>query len=130
MNGSSLSLRFRNPNRPAAIAAPATPETTPMIAAGAAVEVEDLGGEQAARPEHADEAEQDRRERRPADVEPETVEQAADDVVEHDGDQEQHAPDERRDGEHPVLNRDRDHPTPTLPSSTGTTRSRDDDGMP
>ncbi len=57
MNGSPLSLRLqeRRTGAPAS-AAPPTPETTPTIAAWRAVEVEDLGGEQAAGAEHADEA--------------------------------------------------------------------------
>ena len=51
----------------------------------------------------------------PADVEAEAVEQAADDVVEHDRDQQQHAAHEGGDAEDPVLDRDRDHPWPAHP---------------
>ncbi len=50
-----------------------------------------------------------------ADVEAEAVEEPAEDVVEHDRDQEQHAADEGGDGEDPVLDRDRDHPRPAHP---------------
>ncbi len=72
----------------------------------AAVDVEDLGREQAADPEHRDEREQQRHERHAADIE---VEDGAEDVVDEDGDQQQPAADERADDEDEVLDRDLEH---------------------
>jgi hypothetical protein len=83
----------------------------------AAVEVEDLGGEDAADSEHGDEREERRHERDAADreVDVEGVEQAAEDVVEQDGDQEQPTADEGGEDEDEVLDGhgDRRHANPS-----------------
>ena len=79
----------------------------------AGVQVEDLGREQPAHAEHRDEPEEERHQRHAADVEAdvERVEDAAEDVVDEDGDQQQAAADQRADDEDQILDRD-DHPAP------------------
>ena len=81
----------------------------------AAVDVEDLGGEQAADAEHRDEREQQRHQRHAADVE---VEDRAEDVVDDDRDEQQPAADQRADDEDEVLDRDVDHRAITSPPPT------------
>ena len=98
--------RRRSVNRTVRDGHPDEPEDRPDEGRLAAVQVEDLGGEQATDTEHRDERQQQRHERHAADVE---VEDGAQDVVEEDRQQEQAAADQRADEEHEVLDRDVDH---------------------
>ena len=85
---------------------PASPKTDADERRLAAVDVQDLGREQAADAEHRDERQQQRHERHAADVE---VEDRPEDVVEQDGDEQQPTADQRADDEDEVLDRDLEH---------------------
>ena len=87
------------------------PADRPDEGGRAGVQVEDLGREQPADAEHRDEPEEERHQGHATDVEAdmEGVEDAAEDVVDEDGDQQQAAADQGTDDEDQILDRD-DHP--------------------
>lgn len=78
----------------------------------AAVDVDHLGGEEAAHPEHRNEGEQQRHQRDAADVE---VDDRAQDVVDEDGDQQESTADQRADDEDEIFDRDVDHRSSSPP---------------
>ena len=86
------------------------------------MDVEHLGREQPADPEHRHERQEERHERHAADVE---VEDRAQDVIDEDRDQQEATTHEGADDEDEILDRDIDHRTQPLPSYRARMRRED-----